>query len=457
MARLIVQFEKDSDRPSMISQLSLWGQVEQLSSMPQMVFVDGPASMLGAVKGIPGVRSAIIETSDDFRLDSVTHDFVPMAPENTGQHPLVIHGNHPDTPLWDNYFDLARPGQVARFNYDPTVSVGNGTGVNIYVVDSGIRPTHEQFTGRFGGQLIDRHNDGEGFHGVAVASCAAGNSLGVATGATVFDCKGFPFSGSVSSSDLISSMNAALTHFNANSQPGVVNCSFGGAGGSNPYDTVINSMVEAGMVVVSSSGNDGEDLTSNPSNRWPAEDPDCLTVGGMDSFYRLHERANHYGSTDIYAHFQQWTTADHFADDAYSPAGRIRGTSFSGPMVAGMVARALTGTTKMTSRAQVEAFVTQFLTDYGVLDLIDKTGSLLDKPRLYIPGVTKTGFVAYTPPVRGIPDSVPIQIDRAILLAVMGGRADGVSTRYAQTQLVMGSRADGISTRHARTYAIVEE
>ena len=455
MARLIIQLKEDADRATIIGQLSLWGTVEQLSSMPRMLFLDGPASAQGAVLGIPGILSCIIETSDDFRLDS-THDYVPMVPERTGQHPIVAHGNGPTNRLFAHPFDLIRPGQVARFNYDPTVVVEDGSGVNIYIVDSGIRPTHEQWTGRFGSQLFKSPNDDEGFHGNAVASCAAGSTIGVAPGATLFDAKCFPFSGSTSSSTIINAMNAVLTHFNANSQPGVVNCSFGGAGEGNPYSTVIDSMVNAGMIVVASSGNDSEDLTSNPSDRWPSEDPDCITVGGTDSVMNLHQAANHYGAVDIYANFQHWTTADWFADNAYRPAGRIRGTSFSAPMVAGMIARALTGTTKMTSRAQVEAFVASFLETYGVLDVIDKNGTILNKPRLFIPGVSLTGFVNYTPPVRTIPDSVPLQIFYGRTSVIVGSPSDKISVRQAQTNVVIGAPQNTLTTKHALTHVILE-
>lgn len=454
MARHIIQLEKDADRTAIISTLSLWGEVEQLSEIPRMLFLNGPASAEGAILGIPGVMSSFVETSDDFQTDSV-HDFVPMNPENTGQLPLVLHGNGPRNRLFDNTYDLFRPGgTVARFNYDPTPN--DGTGVNIYVVDSGITPGHVEFTGRFGGQIFQRNGATVGFHGNACASVAAGANLGVATGATVYDCKGFPATGGASSSDLISAMNAALSHYNGGSAPGVVNCSFGGQGGSNSYSTVIDSCVSAGLVVVASSGNDSRDLTSG-TNVWPSEDPDAVTVGGTDSFMRLHENANHYGAVDIYAMFQQWTTADAGGNNAYRAAGRIRGTSFSGPMVAGAIARELTGTTKMSSRAETEAFIANFLDEWGELDMIDKDGTPFDSPRLFIPGVTKVGDVSYSFPTRDIPDNTPIQIDSASTHIILGASTTELSVKQGITHAILGRAPEQINVSHGITHAIIEE
>jgi subtilisin family serine protease len=459
MADIFVEIAKDADRNAIVSQLSLWGTVTQYANLPRTFTVTGPASSAGAILGLPGVITAVVETPDDFRLDS-THDVVQVSNDNSlGQYPIVFHGHRAANPLWGSIYDLVLPrSQATRFNYDATAGgYGNGAGVNIYVVDSGVRATHEEWTvptNRFGGQLRDNHLDGEGFHGTAVASCAAGTKLGVAPGATVFDLKGFPAVGGASISSLVQCMDTALTHFNGGSAPGVINCSFGGDG-SNGYSTIIDSCMEAGLIVVASSGNDGIDLDVEP-NRWPANDPDCITVGGTDSLMRIHLGANRDGNVDIHALFHQWTTAAETGDADYSPPGRIRGTSFSGPMVAGAVARALTGTTKMTTRAQAEAFIAQFLSQWGELDMVSEFGTIDPTPRLYIPGVTRTGVVAYTPPTIGFSTGTPILVDGASLHVVLGSAQSAPLIRYGTSHAIMGKVPDRPLVRYATTHVILE-
>lgn len=457
MARIITQLTKTADRTEIIASLGRFGEVTTLSHIPRIIYVDGPASAADPIRGIPGVQSATVETPEDFAPDS-DHVFAPMQPENTGQMPLVIHGHKPGASLWNSFYDLLIPGQAVTFRYSPS---NDGTGVNIYVVDSGVNSTHQEFGARYGSRLTDKFSgDPLGFHGSAVASVAAGANLGVAPGATIYDARCFPTEGTTSSSNLIDGMNDCLAHFTGQSNPGVMNCSFGGTGGSDPYDAVIDACVDAGLPVCVSSGNSGDNLTETGglNEYWPAENPDAITVGGLDSYMRLHPSANYYGAVDIYAMFQQWTTAHVPDNDSYRTPGRVRGTSFSAPMVAGMMARALEGTTKMTSRAEHDTFRSDFLADYGVEDIGDFGGGILaGAKRLYIPDVTRLSVDPYTGPTIGIPASTPVVVDIARLHMLVGAVPGSVSVRRSRTHVITGSRVDAVSARHARTHIIVEE
>lgn len=457
MARIIVQLTKTAARAEVIASLGRFGEITTLSHIPRIVYVDGPASAADPIRGIPGVQSATIETPEDFAPNS-DHVFAPMQPENTGQMPLVIHGHRHGARLWNSFYDLLIPGQAATYRYSP---VNDGTGVNIYVVDSGVNSAHQEFGARYGSRLTDKFSgDPLGFHGSAVASVAAGANLGVAPGVTIYDARVFPTEGGASSSDILDGMNDCLAHFSGQSNPGVMNCSFGGQGGSDPYDAVIDACVDAGLPVCVSSGNNGLNLTDTGglNQYWPAENPDAITVGGLDSYMRLHPGANYYGTVDIYAMYHQWTTADVPDSDSYRTPGRVRGTSFSTPMVAGMMARALQGTTKMTTRAEHDTFRADFLANYGVEDIGDFGGGILaGAKRLYVPDVSLLSVDPYTGPTLGIPASTPVVVDIARSHMVVGAAADSVSARRAATHALAGAAADAVSARHTRTHIIVEE
>lgn len=91
------------------------------------------------------------------------------------------------------------------YHYGTSKTVGTGNGVTIYVVDSGIRPSHREFKdwsgdgsrARYGYDFVDEDpisEDCDG-HGTHVASTSIGRSVGVAKQAKVvavrvLDCGG---------------------------------------------------------------------------------------------------------------------------------------------------------------------------------------------------------------------------------------------------------------------------
>src|SRR5262249_39657351 len=111
------------------------------------------------------------------------------------------------------------------YNYNAT-----GRGVNAYVVDTGIRFTHQEFQGR-ANAAFDGINDGRNGgdchgHGTHVAATIGGATYGVAKNARlysvrVFDCEGKENSGATTI--------AAVDWVTANHiKPAVVNMSLGG-------------------------------------------------------------------------------------------------------------------------------------------------------------------------------------------------------------------------------------
>lgn len=437
-----IALEADCDRPATLSAIRELGTVTELDAMPRILILDAPdETVLASLYAIPGVSSANIDKP--MKIDG-DHLVVTGVPTAAGQWPLVMHGRKAGAPIFDSVFALHKKGHAAKFNYDPTTAPGDGSGVNIYIVDSGVQGTHEEFGVRFINTIYNAYPSapltGYGSHGTWCASSAAGLNFGVAPGANIYSARAFDDSGTTATSTIVSAINACLSHYNGQSLPGVVSMSFSGWDSSDYSAAVIGSCVDAGLVPVCSSGNDGLDLTTTGLNdRWPAENPDAITVGGLDEQMRLHPSANYGGQTDIYASFHAWTLAQAGGgDDAYR-IHDIRGTSFSCPMVAGMIARMLTGSAKLANRAAVEALKADLLANYAVEDVLDfDDAPLTGAKRLWVPGITFVGFEPFTRPTYEIPPALPIILD------------------HARTYAVFGFQPDRVSVRHARTYAIID-
>lgn len=239
------------------------------------------------------------------------------------------------------------PLSVGR-NFDPknttfsyTFPTTSGSGVDIYVVDSGVHTAHSDFGGRatflasFGNGVKGDDKDGHGTH---VAGTAGGEFFGVAKKASIFAVKVLDDQGSGPISDIISGLNVVsqrvanqtsatnttsgpsntpqaiaipvpggqivkrvvvnVNNFTLLNQlpnslntsspidtgaatgprPSVVNLSLGGSGHSNSLDAAVKALVAQGIVMVIAAGNDGVEI----GDASPADVAEAITVGAMD-------------------------------------------------------------------------------------------------------------------------------------------------------------------------------
>ncbi|MFN2466688.1 MAG: S8 family serine peptidase [Gaiellaceae bacterium] len=243
---------------------------------------------------------------------------------------------------------------------------GDGTGVGIAVIDSGVTPGTD-FGSRLvqvrlpdqPGSLDDAHGHGSLVAGVAAGSSPDGRFVGIAPGATIYSIDVDRPEG-VRSSDVISGL--AWVFNNAHERNiRVVNLSLSEAMPSSYQTSALDLAVErlwaAGIVVVVAARNDGPGAVDFA----PANDPLALTVGALDT----NDTRGH-GDDRVAGFSSRGLTVDGFAKpelvapgrhiasvlpagtvlDALAPAANrvapgyasISGTSFAAPQVAGAAA-----------------------------------------------------------------------------------------------------------------------
>lgn len=255
----------------------------------------------------------------------------------------------------------------------------DGSGVHVYVIDTGVRSTHVELAGRVrpGFTAI---SDGQGTedcygHGTHVAGTIAGATVGVAKDALIHPVRVLGCDGFGTDSGVIAGMDwIAATHAN----PAVVNMSLGG-NASDAIDDAVANLVKSGVTVVVSGGN----KSAEACNYSPARAIEAITVGATTE---TDERAwfSNYGyCLDLFAPGQSIYSSYVTADDAYT---LMSGTSMAAPHVAGAAALLLEDQPSLTPQQ-----VTDMILDFATPDVVIN-------PRLGSPNFALyTGEVEITP------------------------------------------------------------
>ena len=206
-----------------------------------------------------------------------------------------------------------------------------GSGVHAYVIDTGIRSTHTQFTGRVGAG-DDEVGDGQGTndcngHGTHVSGTIGGTTWGVAKLVTLHPVRVLGCNGSGSTAGVI----AGIDWVTANHvKPAVANMSLGG-GASVAIDTAVTNSINAGVTYVVAAGNEN----MNACTTSPARTPAAITVGATDAADARASFSNFGSCVDIFAPGVSITSSWGTSDTA---TNTISGTSMATPHVAGVVA-----------------------------------------------------------------------------------------------------------------------
>jgi len=208
---------------------------------------------------------------------------------------------------------------------------GEGQGVNVAVIDTGIDYTHSQLVGRFGDKKghdfvgnSEEPMDKNG-HGTHVAGTIASIDYGVATGCTLYAVRVLNSDGSGSEADAIAGIEWCIKN-----NIDVANMSFGSEVASRALEEICGYAWQNGLILVAAAGNNGY----GPS--YPAAFGDSvIAVAAVDEDLKHADFSNIYETNDISA-----PGVDIVSTYLGGGVARLSGTSMAAPHVTGSLALA---------------------------------------------------------------------------------------------------------------------
>ncbi len=231
----------------------------------------------------------------------------------------------------------------------PTASIdnsytppNNGSGVTVYVVDSGILRTHSEFAGATIAPGYDFYqNDSDpqdcAGHGTAVSSVITGASTGASKAVTLVPLRVLDCSGQGTMSDIIRAADWIASN-RAPGSPAVANLSFGATTADTSLDSAFQGLINSGVTVVAAAGNgDANHVGVDACTESPARLPAAITVASVGKARTESTFSNYGACVDLYAPGESVLVAS-------SQTGVLAtgsGTSFSAPLVSAAAAQVL--------------------------------------------------------------------------------------------------------------------
>lgn len=300
--------------------------------------VDNPGELASSIaqshSGVVGyvyasaLKGFSVRTSEQMAVAIASNPNVAYVEQDSVVHLVATQSNATWGLDRSDQRDLPLDGS---YTYNTTAS-----GVNAYIIDTGIRTTHNDFGGRavHGYDAVDNDSDASDCngHGTHVAGTVAGSTWGIAKGAKliavrVLDCQG---------SGTISGVIAGVDWVTANHvKPAVANMSLGG-GASDSLDDAVRNSIAAGVTYSIAAGN-GDFLgrQQDACNYSPARVLEAITISATNDTDTKASWANYGDCVDFFAPGVSITSA---WIDSDSDTNTISGTSMAAPHVAGAAA-----------------------------------------------------------------------------------------------------------------------
>ncbi|HEX5596060.1 MAG TPA: S8 family serine peptidase [Micromonosporaceae bacterium] len=244
-------------------------------------------------------------------------------------HAVQASGTQTNPPSWGlDRIDQRSLPLDASYTYPNTAS-----NVRVYIIDTGIRITHNDFGGRatWGTNTTgDGQNTDCNGHGTHVAGTAGGSAYGVAKDARLIAVKVLNCQGSGTNAGVIAGVDWVTSNA---IKPAVANMSLGG-GASSALDNAVANSISSGVTYAVAAGNDN----ANACNYSPARTPAAITVGSTVNNDARSSFSNWGTCLDLFAPGSNITAPWHTSNTA---TNTISGTSMASPHVAGAAALVL--------------------------------------------------------------------------------------------------------------------
>ena len=263
------------------------------------------------------INAMLVETDDP---DNLQREGVAYVEPNVRLHILTDQSNA----TWGLDRIDSRSGLDSKYKYSNT-----GSGVHTYIVDTGIKANHKEFSGRIGSGFssISGGTDDCNGHGTHVAGTVAGTTYGVAKKAIIHPVRVLDCDGSGTTSGVIQGVEWVA---NNAQKPAVANMSLGGSKLQSLNDAV-KKAIDTGVIFVVAAGNNGRDAC----NGSPGSTPEAITVAASDKSDVSASFTSNGRCVDIYAPGVSITSAGISGD---SSTATMSGTSMASPHTAGVAA-----------------------------------------------------------------------------------------------------------------------
>ena len=255
------------------------------------------------------------------------------------------------------------------YSYDPLP--GQGEGVDVYILDTGIRFQHEEFgvRAKYAGydpvdnyeykqgrdDYVPQHGADCNGHGTAVAGVVGGVMYGTARKANLYSVRVLRCDNSAPFSVILDGLDFIAEVIPKQSQSAVVLLPLAGSR-SIVINDAIESLYNQGVVVITAAGNGGVDACLKS----PASSPYAITVGATDRQDVITSTSNYGHCVDLLAPGEDIPTASNQCD----PCDEVTsGSTLSAGITAGVAATYLSQLPHLTPAQIRDKILHQSITD----------------------------------------------------------------------------------------------
>ena len=307
-----------------------------------VVFNDDVKDIPGQAKGLVNANAGTLHFTFTDAVHGFSAHLSPQAAQAIENNPNVAYVEQDQTvaaagfggagvqdPAWEWGLDrIDQRGAVLDTSYS---WMNDGAGVVVYILDTGVRISHQEFGGRasYGADLVNGTSaDDCNGHGTHMAGKVAGSYYGVAKGASIVSVRVLDCSGVSSASVTVAGLDWVVRN---HAPLSVANLSFAG-GLSSAVNQAVSSAIAAGITVVAAAGDNG--MPPDACQYSPSSATDAITVGAMRPGDLMAGFSNYGPCVDLFAPGWQvvsaWWTGDNIVwqlDGSSSAAAHVSGAA----------------------------------------------------------------------------------------------------------------------------------